>query len=309
VTNLCRKTLVRNYGDAPLGDVPFENLQNMTDDVPTVQAAVDAMEASGGGDSAESHVPALYAVASGCTAPEDPFLAPDEACTDPTLIGYPRFRAGAVPIIVLFTDAPFHNGRLGSRPYDAEALGFTPTTYDVAVAALGDLHARVISVYSADWWPVVDDLEQLCVDTDTLDAEREAYVYRQDDGEFGPLVRDAVDEVAQGVPMAIAARGVDDPADDVDAMDFVSSIVPAAAPAPPCATGLAVAGDSYVQVQPGTTVCFDVIPARNETVEPTAEPQMFKAIIQVWGDEVTVLDERAIYFLVPPTIAGSGGLY
>jgi hypothetical protein len=29
------------------------------------------------------------------------------------------------------------------------------------------------------------------------------------------------------------------------------------------------------------------------------------ATIQVWGDHVTVLDERDVYFLVPPEIPGS----
>lgn len=35
----------------------------------------------------------------------------------------------------------------------------------------------------------------------------------------------------------------------------------------------------------------------------TREPQMFKAVITVFGDGVTALDTRDVYFLVPPEIA------
>jgi hypothetical protein len=42
-------------------------------------------------------------------------------------------------------------------------------------------------------------------------------------------------------------------------------------------------------------------------VEPTTEPQIYMATVQVWGDDVTLLDERDVYFLVPPVIEGPGG--
>jgi len=38
----------------------------------------------------------------------------------------------------------------------------------------------------------------------------------------------------------------------------------------------------------------------NTTVEPTDEPQVFMAFIDVIGDYVTILDTREVYFLVPP---------
>lgn len=36
--------------------------------------------------------------------------------------------------------------------------------------------------------------------------------------------------------------------------------------------------------------------------EPTTQPQMFMATIEVWGDGITMLDSRDVYFLVPPVI-------
>ena len=64
--------------------------------------------------------------------------------------------------------------------------------------------------------------------------------------------------------------------------------------------------DYFVDVLPGTTVCFDIIPERNMTVEATTEPQVFMAYVDVLGDSVTVLDTRSVYFLIPPEFEGPG---
>jgi hypothetical protein len=55
-------------------------------------------------------------------------------------------------------------------------------------------------------------------------------------------------------------------------------------------------------VLPGTIVCFDIYPKRNETVPATTEPQTFLCDIDVMGDGFTVLDTRQVYFLVPPIV-------
>jgi hypothetical protein len=296
---------VGRFADYPYGsygggsDVAFANLQHMTDSTAAAQAAVNTMFASGGADGPESHVPALHAVATGCG---DGSIPADPACGDAALVGYPHFRPGAVPIVVLFSDAPFHNGPSG-YPYGG-IPGVTPPSYAQTVDALNAIHARLIGVNSSG---ARADMERLGRDTGTVDASGTPFVYDQWGGDFGTLVVNAVAAVANGVPMDIASRGVDDPSDAVDATVFVDRIVPAVSPIAPCALGLAVAGDSYVGVTPGATVCFDIVPARNETVVPTAEPQIFMATVQVWGDEVTVLDERAVFFLVPPVIEGPGG--
>ncbi len=51
----------------------------------------------------------------------------------------------------------------------------------------------------------------------------------------------------------------------------------------------------------GTPVCFDIYPKMNVSVPGTGEPQLFKVYIDVYGDNVTVLDTREVYFLVPPS--------
>ena len=59
--------------------------------------------------------------------------------------------------------------------------------------------------------------------------------------------------------------------------------------------------DVFVGVTAGTSVCFEVIPAMNTTVMPTATAQFFKAFINVVGlPGNTALDQRSVLFLVPP---------
>jgi len=102
----------------------------------------------------------------------------------------------------------------------------------------------------------------------------------------------------------------DDPSDAVDALAaFVNRIEATATAGAPCANGITVSDvntdgvdETFPDVNPGLTVCFDVIPKMYMTVPPLDTPQMFEADIVVYGDWVTVLDRRTIYFLVPPEI-------
>jgi hypothetical protein len=58
--------------------------------------------------------------------------------------------------------------------------------------------------------------------------------------------------------------------------------------------------DKYVQVRTGTPVCWKVVSKPNTTVPATDVPQLFRAKVKVYGDGVTQLDERDVFFLVPP---------
>ena len=64
--------------------------------------------------------------------------------------------------------------------------------------------------------------------------------------------------------------------------------------------------DTFLQVTPGNPVCWDIHVKDNYTVPATQYPQVFTATIDVWGDGVTQVDTRTVYFLVPPVIEGPG---
>lgn len=63
--------------------------------------------------------------------------------------------------------------------------------------------------------------------------------------------------------------------------------------------------DTYVSILPGTPVCWKLFVKQNNTVTPSTEaPQMFMATVEVHGEGGALLDERDVYFLVPPVIEG-----
>ncbi len=299
------------YGAA--GDEAFEQLQEMTGDAGAAQAAARALVLGFGEDTPESDVPALEAVATGNG--DGAYIADAPACDDADESGYPCFRSGAVPIIVLITDAPFHNGPGGTDPYDDGLLGIAAPSYDDAVNALVAGNIRVLGVNSG---AARSQLERLARDTGAVDVDGGEMVYDigADGTGLGDAVVDGIAALANQVPLDITAEPRDDPADAVDATRFVDRIVPNADgdDAKGCAGGLDTADtdgdgfdDTFVDVLPGTQVCFDIIPAINDFVPPTDEPQLFRATVVVVGDGITDLDERDVFFLVPPVIDDPGG--
>jgi hypothetical protein len=304
---------VSTYGSA--GDVPFTLLQRTTDDSALAQTAVDSLATNNGGDTPESHVPALWATATGGGL--GTYLAEQTAC-DADEIGYPCFRDGAVPIIMLVTDAPFHNGPLNYQPY----FGITPDppTWDDALTALNEIHAKVTSIWVNYGWggDVQAHCNQLAWDTGTEDSFGDPLVFDVDmwGTGLGSQVVEAIQLLASDVPFSsIDAEPRDDDTDAVDATLFIDHIEPnleggVEDPLNPgvfCIGGLETADDNddtvpdkFVNVLPGTPVCFDIFPAMNTIVPETGDPQVFMSFIDVLGDAFTVLDTREVYFLVPP---------
>ncbi len=310
---------VSPYGSS--GDVVFGLLQRMTDDVVLAQNGVNMLSTHSGADWAESQLPALWATATGGSLGS--YLPAQTACA-PTEFGYPCFRSGSVPIVVLITDAPFHNGP-GATPYDpyTATVSPTPPSYDDVIAALTSVHAKVISIVSGAGAEAVLHCTAVTTATGAVDVGGSPLLYTTsyDGTGLGLEVVNGIETMAYQVPIDVSSAARDDETDLVDALSFIDRIVPnpvggVADPADPsivCVTGLPtrdVDGDTimdeFTGVLPGTAVCFDIIPARNETVEPTADPQVYLAFIDVIGDGITVLSTRKVYFLIPPKIEGPG---
>ncbi|MBI5503130.1 MAG: hypothetical protein HY907_22990 [Deltaproteobacteria bacterium] len=129
------------YGEA--GDRPFELLQTVTLDATSVQLAVNNLPSAAGGDSAGSQVEALYqsATGEGLGSWVSPHAGPD--CR-----GAPCFRSGAMPIVVLLTDGPFHNGAPGGFGAPYAGIDPTPHSWIQAIDAMAPIHARVLGLPS-----------------------------------------------------------------------------------------------------------------------------------------------------------------
>ena len=309
---------LRGYCTSSGTPIWIQNLQSADVDPALAQAALDSISGTCNGAN-EPYVSALWLLANGDPSvwgwlPER--VAP-RSCADPLAIGWPCFRPGAVPIIVMFGDESFYTQSYGSG-CDPEA-GDAPS-FDEAVAEMNAIGARFIGIDSGS---ALAGFTDVCTATASVDFTGAplAFTIPNDGTGLGDQVIDAIELLASQVPMDISAVAADvdeGPGDAVDATVFVDHIEPnlvggVADPGDParvCVGGLAVEDlapgdtipDLFVDVLPGTIVCFDIHPARNETVEPTAEPQLFRAEVRVIGEGITVLDTRDVYFLVPPEI-------
>jgi hypothetical protein len=286
---------------------------------PDLLEALEGLPCHGGGDFAESYVPALWATATGMglswpAAGEGGSPAgsiPARSCPSiPHEVGprrgYPCFRPGSLPIILLFGDASFHNGPGGIASYVMEA-----PTYPDAVAALSAIGARVIGIYSGISPSAIrEQYEQLAIATGTVDAAGTPLVLDiEGDGTgLSSAVVDAIAALAGGTPQDVTTvtenvHGVNP--DDFDATRFIVSIVPLEGyrdGIPGARPGISYASrdaTTFYGVIPGTVVELTV-EFRNGVRPPAEVAQVFQARIVVIGDGVARLDERRVFIVVPP---------
>ncbi|MBI5489079.1 MAG: VWA domain-containing protein [Deltaproteobacteria bacterium] len=314
---------IGGYGGS--GDWGYENLQNLTADRAAAQTAANNLPGHYGADGPESDIVGLYAVASGDYTRTMPAI-PAPSCAAGTW-GYPCFRDGAVPIVIVITDWPMHNGPSGNN-YGSDAA-FAPS-YVETIAALNARSVRVIGVSSDDYGVGARaDLEAVAVATGAVDLGGTPLVYDipSDGSGLGSQVVTAVQTLATSVPLridAVPVDGIDEPAGPTpvnapaEFIDYIEAnasgesitdpvsgevrICTVTDPLPIDETG-DTHPDYFPRVLPGTSVCFDIHAKQNWTVPATREPQMFRATIQVMGDGITILDEREVFFLVPPEIS------
>jgi len=289
----------RDYGDAFI----YRNQQDITDSVSDAQAGANRLSASGGGDYAEGGIPAMWAVATGMGVPGAPTRTDCPAGT----FGYPCWREGAVPILVMVADAPYHNGPSGN------AYGGY-LTYAEALPAVMAARLRVIG--AAVGSGPMTDMTQIARDTGAVDGAGTPLVSSATSGTVSSGVVDQIRTLANSTPIDISLEYVDDAADSVDSFAaFVDHIE--ANETGDAARGCAARvgedtdadgfADTFRDVTPGMPVCFDIVVKQNDTVMPTTEPQVFRGTLRLLGDGFTELDSRDVFFLVPPVIEGPDG--
>jgi hypothetical protein len=311
------------------GDTPYELLQPMTTDIPSIVAALALLPpANCGLDKPESGYEALYQWGAGVGIPDfgmAPFAPPG--------IGGVGFRKDALPIIIQIGDARSHDAA------DYASLTSTAHGRDDVVSALTAIGARVIGVDSLENQGTADDpraqLEDLAIATKAVippdtatgkcltgvaGAPREPVMVNgvpscpvvfdvlPDGSGLGDLIVGAVQQLATLGRLDISTKTVGQPeglqgeviTPGFTTADFIKSVTPVA-PAPPGAT---IDGLVFRDVVPGSTVTFDV-QGFNDFQPSISVDQLFAADIDVLGDLVTVLDVRTVYIIVPralPTV-------
>ncbi len=311
------------YGSA--SDVPYHNSQDITPDLGLVSTALEALErpdgAGGytsigdGGDGPESQVEGLYQTATGEggqwtwgptgatweLSRRDCPAAPDEPGRRR---GYPCFRAGSLPIIVMVSDVDFHNGsETGTRyPY----LMITPSPHDLldAASAIYDLGGRYIGVpiQSDSGMSARMDQTSMANLTGSVDGGGQPLVFPAPLGSVGDSVVNAIQTLALHTPMDVTTLAEDWPPnpDAIDATRFIRSIEAIEGYGPGAGEGYDHHDTTtFYQVVPGTRLRFDV-DFWNDFRMPARSAQIFRAKIAVIGNRSARLDERNVYIIVPP---------
>lgn len=285
----------------------YENLQNLTTDSEVVQQALDGLRTcctQDGITMPEGQVPALHATITGTGL--GPYYPAAQTC--PTAhFGYPCFRPDALPVIILVTDAAFHNGPSNANPYPP--LDYTPPTYDQAVAALNTKGAKVLGIFSGTPTDQAH-IDQVVTDTGSVDSSGKALTFRinADGSDLSTAMVDAVKALANDVPRDVDTRHREYPAvdDGIEASDFIKAVTPKSADP---ATGFKRKDETtFYGTEPGTRVTFE-LDFLNDFVKPTEVDQAFRVVIEVRGDGGVLLDSRRVIVIVPRVESSLGILH
>lgn len=312
--------------DGPDGDVPFHLYSTITTNPAEMVADVMPLAADQGGATWASFNEALYQAATGEGIA--PWVPPQNCLPEPDApgvrYGYPCFRPGSLPIMVVVSDSSSKNGPLVGASGTYDASGFTmgppPHTYEQTRDSLVAIGARVIGIAStagssSGCGPQVSSptgVEQYDVyanDTGTIDASGAPIVFTIgcDGTGLGTRLVDAVREIATETPQDITTAvrdGADFPmgATEIDARNFVKAITPTSLDEPSGATTCPDATRcdalSFYDVRPGGRVYFDVH-FYNDFVPPASSAQIFRATIVVLGNGVAQLDSHEVIIVVP----------
>ena len=300
------------YGSS--GDLPYVNQQDITGDLARVQSALGRLSAGGGADTPESATEAIYQTATGAGAPRWTFTrgsvdlprrqcnaVPDERGRRR---GYPCFRPESLPIVVLVTDAPYHNGPSNSEPYTG--ISPPPASFDAAVEGLESIGARFIGV-SVAGGPTAE-MNEMAQRTGSVDLSGNVLVYSSGGGGVSDRIIEGIETLAGRTPQDVDGFPEDVPGnpDNFDARQFIKAITPVEGynngqmGAIPGVTYSSRNETAFFDVIPGTQVEFSVR-FLNDVRMPPETAEIHRAVIVVRGNGVARLDTRNVYIIVPPS--------
>ncbi len=306
-------------GEGDPSDTPFHLYSVITTDRARMVSDVAALEADQGGATWASSNEALFQAATGdgilpWIGPQTCAFVPDEVGTR---YGYPCFRPGALPIMVVMTDTSSKNGPLtegvSGATYDPTdfTMGPPPHTYTETLAELQRIGARVIGVLSGSEVSNPTPRQQFetwARETGTVDASGQPILFTisPDGGGLGTSIVDAIRTLAEETPQDISATvrdGEDRPPEvgPVDAARFIKAITPVTlfdGTSHDCPDATLCDDARFYGVVPGSTVTFR-IRFHNDFQEPRSHAQVFLATIVVLGNGVAELDEREVIIVVP----------
>lgn len=282
------------YG--PPDIAPYELRVPITRDAVTVEGALAPLPSWGNFDEPEAQVEGLYQLATGEGL--SPYILASSGCPAGGA-GGACFRPEALPVVILVTDAPMHEGPPSSPPtneYDIPGVH----SYGQTLAALRRLGVFVIGLGARDSHSSspMPHLRALARDTGAVDANgRElAFDIGSSGSQVGTGIVDAVTRLAQAVPLDVDAVVIDAPGDSIDARTLVANVRPVrASPADGVA---AIEGGRFLGVRPGTEVTFEVT-VDASSLAPSPEARRIPATLVFRAFGRSVLGTADLDILVP----------
>lgn len=227
---------------------------------------------------------------------------------DPAAYGWACFQEGRVPIIVLFSDAPWHNGvdgvdrvPVGGNFYAASTPG-APTWNDL-LAAFTRRGAYFVGIDVGGGQTERNSIE-LAMATGTVDGSGNPIAFRGPPSSVASSVIDAVQRIAGTTRQNITTRVDADPTETRIAAprttaDFIDAVVPARG-IPDAPAGFDRMDETtFYNVAPSTRVTFRV-DFNNDFQMGTDTSQVFRATIVVLGRAGSEVDRRQVFIVVPP---------
>ncbi len=234
----------------------------------------------------------------------NPALCPGDTVLNCTTggVGCPAFRNDAIRIYVQITDAD-------DQCSGAACSQFTAAT---AGAALQAADIKFVSLYgtgdNGGAGTAQSVAEDIGIASGTVNSSGQPFVYLAIDADVVTNAVTAVLELARGKSLDTTIEAADaDDGETVDALQFLDYLEINASGSGGCdivSPTLDSDADSHQDefptLYPGKHVCWDVHPvAENTTLPATDEPQIYRATLTVRGDG-SPLDQRDVYFLIPP---------
>jgi hypothetical protein len=222
--------------------------------------------------------------------------------------GYPCFRQGALPVILLATD---------EQPLSPGDTNKCPSWSTVVQPQMASRSARLIGNYgSSPAGGTISDLQVMATMTGAVKNGNAPLVFDGADANAAVAIENGVRTLANGVPLDLSALLADDPSDAIDAVGALLDHQETLQLGTPECTDMLDAvdtnadtlPDSYVDVLPGTGVCWRLSAKSNDIIPATDTPRLLRASIQVVGDGVATLDTRDVYLLVPAVPEPASGV-
>lgn len=286
----------------PPGVRAFEMRAPITTDVTRIEAALDATPSWGNYDDPEAAIEGLHQVVTGAGygEPSSPAHIPPSSGCARGGTGGACFRRDALPIVMLITDAPMHNGPPGVAPVDEYRFTPPPHTYEETVAAVRALDVLLIGMGATDSGrpTALTHLRALARDTGSLDGEGNplAFDIGGSGGAVGEEIVRAVQFVASEVPLDVDAVAEDLPGDGVDAAMVLRGM--RARSAEPPENVERIEGSTFYGVTPGTALTFEVV-VDASGLPPSTERRVFPVRILFRASGRSRLDVEEVDIVVP----------